>query len=346
MVEFITPIEMHSFRVESDYYGNLRLRVTDCASYSTWGGKQLCFGLKNAPSQGYAYPVHLAYDLNCSTYPFLYVSPECSISRDTLRNSGFKIVRNKEKASCVLLPPYGESASFTYNVCVIIDGKNVNLFNIEKKSNLTEERCDKILELIKGKYSSLDQSKIRYIFNPLLESANIYVVPKCENYIDLYTGSADGPFYGFEDCIELIPSIEVTPELFTIWDKCNELDVIACALANCDWQKYPVTLAMYLYENKQGIRHHANSSQSFILKCIGFYDLWRNGTMDRVVEPEDWNMLQKCMLYSLGLPETGGLLKASCDSVSKGLPCRIQVKPMYIKEPALFKDLMTAMKNM
>ena len=344
-VEFIIPSEMHSFRVESDYYGNLRLRSTGDISYSIWGGKQLCFGLKNAPSQGYGYQVHLAYDLNCNEYPFLYVSPECSISRDILRNSGFKIVRNKEKASCVLLPPYGESASFTYNVCVIIDGKNVNLFNIDKKSNLTEERCDKILELIKGKYSSLDQSKIRYIFNPLLESANIYVVPKCENYIDLYTGSADDSFYGFEDCIELIPSIEVTPELFTIWDKCDELDVIACALANCDWQKYPVTLAMYLYENKQGIRHHANSSQSFILKCIGFYDLWRNGTMDRIVEPEDWNMLQKCRLYSLGLPETGGLLKASCNA-SKGLPCRIQVKPMYIKEPALFKDLMTAMENM
>lgn len=345
MVEFIIPSEIHSYRVETDYYGALRIRQYGDPSYGTWAGKQLCFGLENAPSHGYAYPAHLAYGLNCNEYPFLYVSPECSISRDILRNSGFKIVRSKEKASCVLLPPYEESASLTYNVCVIIDGKNVNLFNIEKKSNLTEERCDKILELIKGKYSSLDQSKIKYIFNTLLGSANIYVVPKCENYIDLYKGNSDGPYYGFENYLELIPSIEVTPELFTIWDKCDDSEVIACALANCDWQKYPVTLAMYLYENKPGIRHNANNSQSFILKCIGFYDLYRNGTMDRVVEPEDWNMLQKCRLYSLGLPETGGLLKTECDA-SKGLPCRIQVKPMYIKEPALFQDLMTAMKNM
>lgn len=345
MVTFVTPAAISSFKIVTDYYGNFSIRNLGSPSYTMYAGKQLCFGLTNAPSQGYPYQVHLAYGLSCNEYPFLYVSPECSISRDVLRNSGFRIVRNKEKASCVLLPPYKESARFTYNVCVIVDGKNVNLFSIENSDNLTAERRDKILELIKGKYSSLDQARVKYIHSALLGESNIYVVPKCENYIDLYIGSADGPYYGFEDYIELIPSVEVTPELFTIWDKCDDLDVMACALANCDWQKYPVTLAMYLYENKTGIRHHANNSQSFVLKCIGFYDLWRNGTMDRIVEPEDWNMLQKCRLHALGLPETGGLLKTKCDA-SKGLPCRIQVKPMYIKEPALFKDLMTAMENM
>jgi len=28
------------------------------------------------------------------------------------------------------------------------------------------------------------------------------------------------------------------------------------------------------------------------------------------------------------------------------LPCRIQVKPLYITEPAMYEDLLTAVKNM
>ena len=57
-------------------------------------------------------------------------------------------------------------------------------------------------------------------------------------------------------------------------------------------------------------------------------------------------MLQKCKMHLLGLPEEGGYINMkSPDPKLLGLPHRIYVKPMYITEPARYKDLMEAAKN-
>ena len=322
---------------------------------SDWKGKQLIFGLNRPPSRGLSpYPTGGSFEttINATKAPFLYVSSDCTISRDALRNSGYKIVRSKEKASAIILPKLREFATYTFNICILKASGAVTFVQLTDliSGNIKKEEVETFIHFLKTKTSLAgdDENSYTLIYDEdSLKKMTTYVIPKCADYADLW-GRDEGDWtFGFENNILLTPTVEVTPELFTIWDKCKDMWVLACALTQVDWQKYPVTLATYLYDNKTQIRQYVNTYQKHILEQIGFYQLWNNGTINRAVEPEDWNMLQKCRLALLGLPETGGLVKPEKVGLKVGnLPCRIQVKPLYITEPAMYEDLLTAVKNM
>ena len=350
MLTFFSPSSINVYSVSFDYNNELRLRGYGSRSATEFRGKQAVIGLTCPPSQGICpFPdANIVSSISSAKYPFLYISPECNISRDALRNSGFHIVRSKEKANCVIIPRFKESAKYGYNICIVTEEGWTDLYRLEDIDSPDSDLQTRILNFIKEKrYSNKDPKSIHVYYEGSMTYRYMYIVPKCENYSDLWGKGYVN--YGMEDNLRFTPSVEVTPELFAIWDKCNDLDIIACALTQCDWQKYPLTLAKYLSTEKPGIRHRANDFQKHILRQIGFYQFWENNTYDKAVEPDDWNMYQKCILARLGLPETGGLIKdKNSDSNAKlgSIPYRIKIKPMYITEAAYYPDLMQAVRNM
>jgi hypothetical protein len=355
MVQFFTPTYLETCTYEVDYRGNPRISSNYSVDKTLYRGKYLVSGLAYGPSHGIANPADSADMLNSyeriasSKFPFVYVSPECRTSRDTLRNSGFHIVRNMDNASFVLLPDMKELASFSFNVGIVTPMERIYLFTLSNElyENLKPEDYNVILDNIHNmKFSSWQKSDLQFINEADLHTQDMYSIFKCPDYKLLWEKSDTDRKFGFEKDVALVPSIEVTPELFSVWSKCKDYHVVACALAQCDYNKYPITLAYYLWQHKCNIRHYVNDSQKYILKQIGFFDLCdKGGTYNRVVEPDDWNMLQKCKLYDLGLPETGGLIKGHSANVSD-IPSRIQVKPYYISEPTNFNVLINAANNM
>lgn len=355
MVEFLTPRYINLYVYGHDYSGAPIIKKTGYGDGNLFRGKYLVFGLSHPPSWAICdtpdstETVSSIRKINSVEYPFIYVAPECKTSRDALRNSGFHIVRNREKASVVLLPELKETVTYNFNICIIENEITVNLFSISDVllSSIKEDKVQTIEDNIINKLYSGDRQGLVIRHGDKLEKQIVCAITKCEDFKYLWDTSKENTKFGFEKDLKLTPSIEVTPELFAVWDKCNDTHVIACALAQCDWQKYPTTLAYYLWKNKTSIRYAVNSSQDYILKQIGFYQLYNNNTCDNIVEPEDWNMLQKCKLYKLGLPENGGLVKCEMSGGKfQDIPIRVQVKPLYITEPAKFENLIAAANNM
>ena len=358
MARFYTPKAVRMFSISLYYDGSPNIRTL--GTYAPdWRGKQFMLGLPAPPSPSYIPDLSKNTEIvqsriKSSDYPFVYVSSDCRISRDALRNSGFHIVRSKERANIILLPKLITTHTYDFNICCLDDNGTVTLFLLDPDdiAGITPDMITKIMDYIKSRgYVNKDAPGNEFIYDAnKLSMDSIYVVPKCADFEDLWQKHDNKTKFAFEHNVVLTPSVEITPELFDVWDKCRDMDILCCALMQCNWQKYPITLAYYLRKNKSSISLYTNNAQTYILEQIGFYDLKRNGTIDKIVKPEDWNMLQKCRMHQLGVSENGGFIKVKPLDVDNkdlsALPFRIQVKPMYITEPRPYKDLVQSAENM
>jgi hypothetical protein len=349
MIKFIKPTAIETYGIGFTYDNKLRLNRYFIKS-TEFRGKQLAFGFDTDPRIAMnPCPTHnwLRGRIDASDSPFLWIAPECSIARDSIRNSGYKIVRDKEKATCRIVPKISVVSSFKYHFCIIGPDNGVICFYRfnEEEAEITPELIkDTIEKCRKGRFETVDEQQLTIIdpeeAHPCLQTA--YTIKSCEEYDNMFNG-ADNADYCFECNVRLQPSIEVTPELFAIWGKCNEDSIIASAVLQADWQTYPLTIAVFLREHFPYI-YGTSRALDNVLDQIRFQDIRKHNTSSLVVSPEDWNMLQKCKLYELGLSENGGLVDSDKE-VSGCLPHKTVVKPLYINEPCNFDSLKDMVKN-
>lgn len=345
---FVNPDDMSIYRAQ---------QVT-LKSY-LWKGKMLWFNCSQNPVNDVYWYVK-TYGCNSSTRPYLYICPECSISRDSIRNSGYKIVRDKEKASLVVIPVPEFACKLSYDMAIIHEDANekqdVYLFNIDVKDFISwnNSAIDLLQENLRKFLGFKDDAtlKFSYLFsNDKLNQCNMFSTNRCAEYVNLVDQvstslRSETNEYCFENKLTLTPSIEINPELFKVWDHCDDRQVLQDSIVQCDWQKYPITLAFYLANFKATVYYCGSKALENILKEIGFYYLRDNGVVHKLVQPEDWNMLQKCMLAKLNLPETGGYIKTDSGGSTRIFSSRVAVKPLYIDKPAYYDDLMQMIKTM
>lgn len=351
-MRFIHPNSIVQYGFEWDWNGNLRMHST-YTKVSEYRGKQLVFGFNCDPSTTISPSpkVHMMGYVDSSMKPFLYVCPEVSISRDSLRNSGYKLVRSKDKANCVVVPDMHTVMSFCYNFAVITKSDDVFLFCFSGATASTatfeENKVNNIIkQCIGDRVPHEDGENLEIINDKKLGQHKAYTIIPCDEYEAMYDSNAnsDNPVsYCFENNLKITPSTEVNPELFAVWSKCSDSDIIASAVMQTDWQTYPFTIAVFLRNKFPYIYANKNKSFQYVLNEIGFYDLKNSNTSSKLISPEDWNMLQKCSLYFLGLPENGGFLPPEKE-VSSLLPHKICVKPLYIDSPASYETLRALVK--
>ena len=347
MIKFIKPSTIETYNVSFDY-GNRMRRSGSYVKATEFRGKQLAFGFACDPRIAISpAPEHnwLRSSIDAADKPFIWIAPECSIARDSIRNSGYKIVRDKEKSTCIIVPKISVVSSFKYHFC-LIDEKSASVcfYRFEDEdAEITQELLKSTIdECKKGRYGSDPELDITVIYPEFGGIDTVYSIKSCESYDELFNGSL-GIDFCYENHVKLQPSIEVTPELFAIWKKCRDAEIIASAVLQADWQTYPFTIAVFLRENFPYIYGDSRALDN-VLDQIGFMDIKRHNTSSLVVSPEDWNMLQKCKLYELGLSENGGIVDASKD-VSDCLPHKTVVKPMYIDKPCNFDSLKDMVQN-
>ena len=214
--------------------------------------------------------------------------------------------------------------------------------------NDDEFKCENGSEVVdkffKKRFGDIDKSSFTFIYNKDFTLQKAYTVQPSSEYENMWDHASEGVNYCFENNVRLHPSIEISPETFAIWKKCNEDNIIVSAILQSDWQTYPITIATFLREQFPYIHTESNKAFQNVLKEIGYYELRNRNTTSIVVSPEDWNMLQKCQIYSLGLSETGGFVSSETD-IPSTLAHKICVKPTYIDEPATF-DSLKKMVNM
>ena len=346
-MKVLQPKVISRERIFIDPDFNITRRYSSNIMPSLYKGKMPCIGFKERPgdfiTNSYTGP---STYMSAESDAFLYVAPECTFSRDALRGSGFKIVRDWERANLVVLPQVEIFFNTECDIIIEYDTSALRLVDIGNKfeRTATDEKLLHLKEELKKHLSG--GNNIQHIWiNPDLKPMSFYTINRCEMYKDIFSDDPIRARFCFEHEIRIVPTLEINPELFTIWKKCNDRDVLKCAVQQVDWQKYPITLAWFLNSYCPYVYIGANSYLKNILDTIGFTDLRAGNKLNKEVSPEDWNMLQKCEMYFMGLPEQGGFVDATSVTIPKCVRSRVAVKPIYIDEPQNFEDLMQVAKN-
>lgn len=278
----------------------------------------------------------------------LFISRHCRLNRELFRSSGYKIVRDPDNADVIVVPDMNQlckkQRTYVFDVMATRDG-DCFLFSIYEGS------------LNVGKYGQYDRDLVKHglaadnyeVVSDLARTkCECQIVPNYDEYRAMLESPDDGRLYRSELSVPLKTSTVITPEVLHIWSCSTDLKLLSSSILLSDWQRYPLTLASVLSDNKAlySITSFRNLAPGFraVLEAIE-YRSYAHGLCDysrREIQPQDWNMLQRYALYRLGLPEAGGFIDTNndgtCNAVTK-LRMKFVVKPLFISEPMDYDNL-------
>ena len=277
---------------------------------------------------------------DCNSDPFpgdtLYINSECKLSRDIIRQTGYKITINKEKADYVVIPYKHDYTSYEFDI-LANKGDDVFLFQSDKRSfrTMCTNKGDIKKQLEDGGYTDV-------VFFDEVVGSECYFIPKFDVYEDIIANGANGVNYIYEKDLRVKPSIELSVETLNVWKNITDDNLKAKLLATSDCTKYPVTLIYFIHTYWWRYLYGISDAHvKRILDIIGYDEnqsLANNMFYRRVVQPDDWNLLTKFILDKVGVSEEGGFITdnniLNLDDLEKTvLRSRLCVAPFYIKEP-------------
>lgn len=277
---------------------------------------------------------------DCNSNPFpgdtLYINSECKISRDVIRQTGYKITINKEKADYVVIPYKHNYTSYAFDI-LANKGDDIFLFQSRKKGFRT-------LSINKGdiKKQLEDMGYTDVVFFDEVVGSECYFIPKFDVYEDIIANGANGVNYIYQKDLRVKPSVELSVETLNVWKNITDDNIKAKLLATSDCTKYPLTLLYFIHTYWwRYIYGISDAHVKRILDIIGYDEsqsLTSNMFCRRVVQPDDWNMLTNLILDKVGASEEGGFIADKTfyelDEIERNvLRYRMCVAPFYIKEP-------------
>lgn len=270
----------------------------------------------------------------------LFVASECKIGRDTYRNSGYSITRDRGKANAIVVPDI-KNTYFHWVNC------NIVAYD-EAKDELH------LVSMRKSGYAndSIELEDIARVRKYLAETLNmkpdcadvanlkVWFIPKCDDLAALMKGTGLSVPYCQESMVPIQASTQISPETLVFWENINDENLLTRTICQSDWCDYPVTLLVFLIAFKQNRNWYNFANQDFrrILNAIGYQayrDLRYSITNNVVISPKDYAMLQSYLFYRYGVPETGGNMMAHKfsevpDSLESLMRRTVLVKPMTI----------------
>lgn len=277
----------------------------------------------------------------------LYVCPECSIPRDLLRNSGYKIVRSKDAADTIVIPDFkDDKATLYFDVAAVHDNK-LYLFTITR---------------IDHKWSNNElPPQITYdVVDEFLKARQFTVLGNCIGkrmvcdfipYMEIYNDAIADRYFMLkcvtESKIERKPTTVICPDTLTIWYNMKDKAMFEQSVLGSDWNDYPTTLCLLLHM-KDNFYRAGSEKFRHVMRQICFVD---STTVEccfknHVIQPKDWNMMQDFITSFLGIDKSGSYLPlsnaCSLDKVTQFMPLlhsAIAVKPKYIEAPMLFDNI-------
>ena len=272
----------------------------------------------------------------------LYVYPECSISRDIYRKSGYTITRDKTKADVRVVPQILASyptLSFDFGV-YNKDTETLSLLyydyscnSISKKTGVPIKlHTDKIKERFKGDSYELinDDCCLRSI---------VEFLPDGDAYKDIIDDSS--ALYVEEYDVKVTSVTQISLETLKIWKKMS-FELLTQSICNSNWMEYPMTLNMFLSDC--GYHFSSGTQMRGILKQIEFDNYGHTDFNGWTIQPQDWNLAQEYLCDKLGVPKEGGFSSepfTGLRSFNSMIRQRLAVKPLYITEPAKYEELIS-----
>ena len=245
----------------------------------------------------------------------LFVSPKSKIPRDTLRNSGYKIVLDPDKADYVVMPRvYYNFDSTAFHVLVYnTEFQRLYFFHIDKRGYESFSEDNDNTELFRAIEAHIKENVLNNAEGLLfwmredLEPINIIFVPRVQEYIDILSGTYPARKYVLDDRVDVVPSVGIDVETLVTWQMCRDKDLLAKAVVNSDYMHYPITIACFLAAEKRfDVDRIQNAQFRRVLEIIHYNYIRNASKMDLPVDKQDFDMLQKWIMYKLGVSEKGG----------------------------------------
>lgn len=296
----------------------------------------------------------------------LFISPSCKTPRDMFRNSGYKIVRDKNNADIIVVPNIEHSEIvFNANIVSYISYNNTlvlfnarNLDDVDKyvvaKIKTDKYFIDDINNIIKYYLFSRDerdkiaQSCINEYLN-LIDSRCVFSIPYIEEYKEIFLNKYTN--YATVSNVPFTPSRDIDLDTLIIWYnqlKAQKRDLAFASMACSNFKEYWFTIIMLLKltDNSYNIPDK--------------YDMFvKNRTLsdDFVVLAKDWNLYQDFIMYMIKWHTKDNVTSLSIASQFLGcdyefrlvshlfLKAGLVVKPMYIKEDTQLSVLKSLLRQ-
>lgn len=291
----------------------------------------------------------------------LFVASECKISRDTLRNSGYSITRDKNNANVIVVPDVIPCQYYNISGCnlVAMNEKDEILYIVSVNKygyGHGEDLGDNELQIAR---SFLESSMKLTVDNTTNTSLKVWFLPKCDEIVNVMTGNKLNVPYVQESKVQITASTKISPETLVLWENIDDENLFVRTICTSDWRSYPITILVLLTGFKKDINWYNPATSDFrrILKDIGYgYNPYYWNEEDRkvgflngkTISKKDYEMLQGYIFCRFGIDKNGGFITpAQWDTiplcVRRLFQRRIAIKPFDLSTTMKCRDLMSVM---
>lgn len=287
----------------------------------------------------------------------LFVEPKARITRDLLRNSGYKITLDREKADYIVIPDPDEFRTSRYvsNLLVYRPFDN-SLYqfcvydrhrDLIDQNNFSENDCSTLrvwLENFLNTGHSLSEPLQMYMRDDFSIWYMAYI-PQIESYREILTEVPQGRRYIFDSEVRFQPNNNISVETLEIWSHITDITLLEKCVIGSDWQDYPLTMLTFLTAEHEVLLSSGHYGRNFdmVLDAIHFWE--SNYPENALVSPQDWNMLQSWIMHKLHLEDDkpGYIDKKAFDNLSPEykdfLRVRAAVAPMKVNGEIALQNL-------
>ena len=274
----------------------------------------------------------------------LFISKSCKVPRDIIRNSGYKITIDPDKADYIITPTMKSKGSFEekhLHIAMTL-GDTLYLIQLREKRkgkdglarNLSQEDIQALKEWFLDKYPDAD-----IFLTDDCSLFNLYFGPKIQEWEDIVLQSYPSRRYVSEAYLELDCANEVSPDTLMMW-KNMEDNIMYKSIVNSNWQNFPLSINLLLQlRNIYGLT--GNGAFDNILKQLGYSN---TGSFRGIkTNAEDWNTAQKFLMRYLGTSEEGGYISMDrYNTLTYGqkvlLNTRMAIKPYLVDKDIQFRS--------
>ena len=141
----------------------------------------------------------------------LFITPECQLSRDVIRNSGYKITINRDNADYVVIPYKRVYEKYDCDGFAR-KGDDIYLLNSIEKAIYGD---DINLDVVRKELENYGFTDI--IFGTELRSHAVYLLTNFPVYREIFDNDCPNTNYLYENKLELTPGVQMSVETLNVW---------------------------------------------------------------------------------------------------------------------------------
>lgn len=295
------------------------------------------------------YKPYIASLINNKT---LFISPHSKVSRDLVRNSGYKITYSEDKADFIVIPkPFGKDYKCMVNLIVLNTATNeLYICNINNRGYDERYDAEFFVNKIAEYLNITDKSILDYHANDNVYSLfPIWLFKGCEEYHGILNGTVQGTKYILDSDLPLTPTNKLSVETLDMWRRLAKSDdnLLEKSILNSDAREYPFTMFNFLWYDST-MRYKSKPQKiRWMMESMGIRDDWPSS---KTIEPKDLNLIQDYILYLLGVDGKSGFISTMQYNdlpyaYQRLLMTRFAVCPVRIDSPTNYANIQAMAKN-